>query len=176
MNATIAKQFSKLKNFKIKVLIKSQSLNNEQLNSKPDAKSWSLAQVYYHLYLVELRTHHFISSKVKEINALDKTGIKEKWRLWLMNLFLKLPIKFKAPQTVSDDIPNTIDLEKLKGDWENLQMSFKLLLSVQNDQDLEKKIFKHPRIGYLNFYQTLDFLLAHHKHHLKQINGLLSKK
>ncbi|QSE97976.1 DinB family protein [Fulvivirga lutea] len=174
MNAKVKEKFQSLEYQKEYLLVMTADVSEAQANKKFDEGQWSLAQTLFHLYLVEQKTFEDISKRIKNNQKAENVGIKEKFRHSLLKLFLKLPIKYKAPRTVSEPIPEVVNLEELKSDWANLRESFRLLLSIQTDSQLELKLFKHPRVGYLNLIQTIEFIKAHHKHHLAQIKRLLS--
>ncbi len=174
MNPGIKKRFDKLESQKSILINKVQNLDDEQINRKVNGDGWTLGQVYYHLYLVEDGTFNYITDKVKEITSINNTSMKSGYRNLLLKLFLGLPLKFKAPKRVSDSIPDHINIEIVISDWTLVREKFNLLLSAQEDHYLSKKVFKHPRIGYINFFQTLEFIEAHHQHHFRQINNLLS--
>uniref|UniRef100_UPI00404B7F70 DinB family protein n=1 Tax=Fulvivirga sp. TaxID=1931237 RepID=UPI00404B7F70 len=175
MNPGIKKRFNKLQDQKKVLVDKVQNLNHEQINSKVNSDGWTLGQVYYHLFLVEDGTFKYLANKVKEISALESRDIKSTYRFWLLKFFLAMPWKYKAPRTVSETIPDDIDIEEVLSNWTDIRDKFSLLLTAQEDRFLKKKVFKHPRIGYIDFYQTIEFIEAHHRHHLRQINNLLSK-
>jgi hypothetical protein len=176
MNPKIEGQFKRLEKLKNEFAQKVKGLSLERINKKPDGNKWSIGQVYYHLFLVEEGTYKYLTEKTKEINNISDSGLKSWYRTALLKIFLWLPVKFKAPRTVSDSIPEFIDFDRLMGDWNMLREKLSLLLHAQEERHLRRKIFKHPRIGYINFYQTLEFIESHHRHHIKQINDLLSNK
>ncbi|MTI39573.1 DinB family protein, partial [Fulvivirga lutimaris] len=154
---------------------KVKNLDDEQINSKVNSDGWTLGQVYYHLFLIEDGTFKSIAKKVKEITTLESGGLKSMYRIYLLKIFLALPLKFRAPRLVSDSIPDTIDIKEVLKNWDEIRDKFSLLLAAQDDRFLKKKVFKHPRVGYIDFYQTIEFIEAHHQHHFRQINNLLSK-
>lgn len=174
MNQSLKRRFDKLEDQKKVLVDKVQNLDNEQINSKANGDGWTLGQVYYHLYLVEDGTFKYMAEKVKEINIIDNAGLKSSWRSLVLKVSLALPIKYRAPKRVSDSIPDQVDIHKVINDWTQNREKFKLLLNAQEDKYLSKKVFNHPRVGYINFFQTIEFIEAHHQHHFRQINNLLS--
>lgn len=175
MNPGIKKRFDKLQDQKNVLVDKVQNLDDEKINSKVNGDGGTLGQVYYHLFLVEEGTLRYMADKVKEISAIERAGMKSWYSSVLLKFFLAMPWKYKAPRRVSESIPEQVDIKKVIEDWTQIRDRFNLLLTAQEDKYLSKKIFKHPRIGYINFFQTLEFIEAHHQHHFRQINNLLSK-
>ena len=91
----------------------------------------------------------------------------------LLRVLLALPLKFKAPRVVKENIPDTIKLEELSAEWDEIRSHMQSFLSNLDEQMLTKKIFKHPRIGMINIVQTMHFYLAHLEHHIPQIKRQL---
>ena len=169
--------------YKLSQLIKSQKqllnqvegLTPAEINYQPEKDQWSVGQVLYHLYLVERLTLDYMKEKRLEIDSLAKTGLKESWRTFLMKISLKLPIKFKAPTSVKENIPHKIDLEKLSQDWAITHEGYNAFIDEFPANAYHSKIFRHPRIGKINLNQTLSFIQDHFDHHLPQVKNLLSK-
>lgn len=87
-------------------------------------------------------------------------------------VFLKLPLKFKAPKIVSS-VPENISLDSLKSDYDKNTVSFKQLLQNFPNELMGKLIFKHPIVGLLTIEQTVGFLAEHYLHHERQMDKLL---
>ena len=147
MNSKVKEKFQSLEYQKEYLFSMMSNVTDDQANNNVEPDGWSLAQTLYHLYLVEQKTFEDISKRIKSSFEAKPVSAKEKFRHYLLKLFLRLPIKFKAPRAVSEDIPNNIDIIKLKEEWKNLREAFKLLLSVQSDEQLQLRLFKHPRVG-----------------------------
>ena len=175
MDAKVSQKFQSLEVLRQYLVTIADELTQEQANEIIITDKWTLGQQLYHLYLVEKATFESISSRLKEERRHKKTGFKERYRMFLLKIALGLPLKFKAPPVVADSIPENVDVAKLKTEYENLSAGWELLLNVLSQDQLHIRLFKHPVIGPINILQTLDFLKAHLKHHLPQINGLLSK-
>lgn len=175
MKNKLENKLTRLYESRQKLLSKLEKFTSEQLNHQPDNKEWSIAQVLHHLYLVERLSLNYMTEKSSEIDELSRTGFKERWRSFLLKLALKLPLKFKAPSTVKESIPDRVDIEKLKTDWETTYKEFKTFIAEFPTSAYHAKIFRHPRVGKINIFQTLSFIQDHFDHHLPQINRLLSK-
>lgn len=90
----------------------------------------------------------------------------------MLVIFLKLPLKFKAPKQVSK-VPEQISLEELQTYYDKNSAAFKKILNDLPVELEDKFIFKHPRSGLLNIDQTLNFVREHYLHHERQLNALL---
>lgn len=153
------------------------SKSEEQVDFKPQDEKWSIKEVVHHLYLSEQLTLNGLRSfdfdRKNEI-----LGIKAKLRALILRLALRSKKKFKAPSLVrkkmmETKIPQAADID---AQWELLRIDLKDFLSNFPTDRMNKFIFVHPRAGKFNILQTLDFLIDHQKHHLNQLNGILSDK
>ena len=174
MNPKVKQKFQALEEQRSLLYKMTDHLTDDQANIKPKDNGWSLAQVYYHIYLIESNTYDYISYKIKEGAHVPKAGFKEWSRYMLLKISLGLPIKYRAPRKVSEPIPDVVKFNELKESWSEKRESFKLLLEVMSPEQLHSQMFNHPRVGRINIFQTLEFLRDHHHHHLPQIKNRLS--
>ncbi len=175
MNAKVKQKFETLEELRKYLYDVTQDLSEEEVNINFEFGKWSIAQLFYHLYLVDKGTFEAVTNRMKLQVNHHQSGLKEKLRMKLLEFLLSMPLKFKAPKHVSQSIPEEVDFNKLKEDWVDVRQGWQLLLNVQNDEQLKYTLFKHPVIGPIDIFQTLDFIKAHHKHHLPQVKRLLSK-
>lgn len=175
MNSKVKQKFQALEDQRSLLYKITDHLTDDQANMKAQNNGWSLAQIYYHIYLIESNTFDYLSHKLKEEKDIPESGVKEWCRSILLKFLLKLPVKYKAPRKVSEPIPDKVEFDDLKQKWNETREAIKLLLEVLTPQQLDSQMFRHPRMGHINIYQTLDFLKDHHEHHLPQIKNRLSK-
>lgn len=146
--------------------------DDQSVHRKPATDKWSAAQVLYHLRLSEEASLGYLRKKIPEISSLKNTGLRNRYRSFLLRIFLLSPLKFKAPASVSD-IPDQPDLEELTSAYLRIRSELRELMSQITESNAGKAIMKHPRIGPINAHQTMDFLEAHFIHHENQIKALL---
>lgn len=166
--------FQKLEEQKKQLIILLGAIDSSSLNARPEPGKWSVAQVVYHHYLSELLTLKSIQKQANP-SRLKKAGMKTHFQSLVLNIALALPIKYKAPHRVSENIPDPVNWEKLVQDWGKLRNSYQAFIENYPDDALNLQLFKHPRSGVLTLSQTMSFLYFHLKHHLPQIERLLSK-
>ena len=154
------------------VIGKINNSDDQMIHRKPATGKWSAAQVLYHLRLSEEASLGYLRKKIPEINTLQNTGLKNRYRSFLLRMFLLSPLKFKAPPAVSE-IPDRPDLEELTSAYLSIRSELREIMSKITESDAGKANMKHPRIGPINAYQTMDFLEAHFIHHENQIKALL---
>ena len=103
----------------------------DKTNVRFAKNSWSIAQVYYHLYLVEQKIFDDIARRIKNHHTAGKTGMKEKLKANLLKLFLRLPLKYRAPKAVEESLPQKVNLDKLRADWDNLRHAFEIITKCE---------------------------------------------
>lgn len=172
MSKELAKKYVDIEGIKNQFLKKVEKVSYEKFNQKPDDDSWSLAQVFYHIYFVEFGTITTINKNLKADKVKLKAGFSNSIRSLLLNMILKSPFKFKAPQVVSE-VPAKISLQEIKEMFDKNTLAFKTIL-VDLPVELEHKlIFKHPFAGLFTINETLHFVKEHYLHHEMQLDRLL---
>lgn len=175
MKENLNRHFLKLEQLKQRTLSFPEELSGTQINYRPESEGWSIGQVLYHMYQVEAFSLQYMKKKVENTTSPESTSLPEKFRVFLLRLFLALPIKFKAPDVVSKNIPDQIDYDSLKASWETTRKDLYNFVDGQPLEMLQHKIFRHPTVGLINIEQTLVFYHAHIRHHWPQLRRLLSK-
>lgn len=136
-------------------------ISDENLNQKPDEKSWAIKQVLEHLFLME-------GAIVKTIEDQLANGEDVDTESKPIELTVNRDQKVEAPgfATPTDDFA-TLDEMKLK-----LAASHKGLLKLVEKADpgkLVRKAFPHPVFGPMSLKQWIPFIGWHEKRHLLQI-------
>ena len=161
-----------IEEIKTRFLKKVEGLSDAQLNKIPADGGWSAAQVLYHCGMAENETIKNILKNQQAHPTKLKENLRSKINGSLLMVFLKLPLKFKAPKIVSS-VPENISLDSLKSDYDKNTVSFKQLLQNFPNELMGKLIFKHPIVGLLTIEQTVGFLAEHYLHHERQMDKLL---
>ena len=172
MSAQLTEKYNDIEVLKRKFLKKVAGLSNEQLNKIPADGGWSAGQTLYHCAFAESGTILVINNNLAENKINQKSDIGSVFRNILLVIFLKLPLKFKAPKQVSK-VPEQISLEELQTYYDKNTAAFKKILNDLPAELEDKFIFKHPRSGLFNIDQTLNFVREHYLHHERQLNALL---
>lgn len=142
-------------------------------HQKPAPDQWSAAQVLYHLAKVDQQVVTGLEKKLSTGKALRPVRFATKVRSLLLNMFLKLPLKFKAPPAVRE-VPEQVSLTNVMQEWKETREKLHRILTAYPTQQLRKEVFFHPRAGMLTMPQTLAFLVEHTEHHRRQMKRLLS--
>jgi len=171
LKKSINKIYERIENQRLMILENLDSISPEQLHYREKPDSWSRLQVVLHLVKAEQLTANYIQRKLRAKKNLKKAGIGSSIRMILLKLGLNMPVKYKAPKMV-DVTDHKTDLSHLKYEWETVRKKIKDLIDQCDEKTLQKALFKHPRAGYLNFKQALEFIELHIAHHEKQIKRI----
>ncbi|MCB0507237.1 MAG: DinB family protein [Chitinophagales bacterium] len=174
MNEQLIKDYKDIEVLKQKYLERTASLSDEILNKIPSNGGWSVGQVLYHCGFAEDGIIKIIHKNLAENKVKLKSDFLSILRSKLLVVFLKSPLKFKAPKVVSS-VPEHVSYDEMKKYYKKNSVEFQKILN-ELPSDLEDKfIFKHPILGLFNIQQTLDFLGEHYQHHERQLDALLGK-
>ncbi|MEL7123613.1 MAG: DinB family protein [Bacteroidota bacterium] len=144
--------------------------SNEQLNHRPAEGVWSVIDVMHHLMRAEMLSHNYVKKKLSYGGTFKKAGLATSWRLFVLNTYLRLPIKFKAPELVSQvHFPEKSDFNEVQGKWRTQRKSLLAFLEELPEEIFDKEIYKHPLAGRVTLGGMVDFFIAHFQRHRKQI-------
>ena len=171
MEPNLQKEFNLLQK-ELRVLLEEMKAHsNAVLNKKPAPDKWSTLQVLYHLQISEEGSLKYIKKKLSFNPELENVDFRSKIREKGINIYLGLPIKFKAPPQVSDDaLPETSEFWTLATKWRDQREELGAFLETIPKDLVNKQIYKHPAAGRMSLLGMLKFFRAHTKRHKKQIN------
>lgn len=147
------------------------TLDHERLNRKPADGGWSAIQTLHHLILVEENSLAYIRKKLSFNPQLEKAGPGSWWRSLLLNVTLRIPIKFKAPKSAGNElIPDSDTLIAVSARWQKIRGEWQEFFEKMPAELVDKAAYKHPRAGRLSWLQMLDFFVAHFERHRGQVH------
>ncbi len=76
---------------------------------------------------------------------------------------------------VVDRTPVYENIDQLITVWETTRSELKMVLEKFQDNQMKRKIYKHPVAGMLNIQQALRFFGEHIAHHTPQVKNLLKQ-
>jgi uncharacterized damage-inducible protein DinB len=174
MQSALQKLFDLTEQQKLTLLNQIDSLSTEQLHHHQAGK-WSLAQVFAHLITSEQLSIQYLKKKIQAIETQPDTGILEELKMLALIISQRLPFKFKAPKVVVDNTPTFNNVAEIVAAWNQTRTELKALLDQFANQQLKRKIYKHPVAGKLNIVQAVRFFQEHIIHHTPQIKRLLKQ-
>jgi uncharacterized damage-inducible protein DinB len=173
LNRSLLHLFDSLEAQRSKLLSLITNLSHEQIHAHPEGK-WSIAQVLSHLIASEHLSVKYLNKKMLGIHEAPNTGLIEELKMIVLIVSQRTPfIKFKAPKVLADNTHVYQTVEQLKEAWDKNRVELKEVIAYFQDDQLKKKIYKHPIAGMLNIKQALQFFGEHIHHHTPQVKKLL---
>jgi uncharacterized damage-inducible protein DinB len=174
LNTQLAQLFNALETQRTELLSLVNGISMEVANKSPQGK-WSIAQVVSHLIASEQLSVRYLNKKILGIDTAPKTGIVEDFKMIVLRISQRLPFKFKAPKVVVENTPTYETIEQLTEAWNKTRIDLKTVLEKFQDNQIYRKVYKHPIAGMLNIQQALEFFREHIIHHTPQIKKLLKQ-
>lgn len=147
--------------------------DDSRLNHSPVPGKWSALQIMWHLQQSEYLSVNYLNKKLSG-GPYPLTNSKTRARILLLKWALASPLKFQAPAAVRENMPEILDKNDLFTAYDNNRRDLAAILDTFPKSRMKEAIYKHPRVGYINIRQTLDFLYWHFIHHEKQIRSILN--
>jgi hypothetical protein len=99
--------------------------------------------------------------------------VGERIRYALLKISQRLPLKYKAPESVVSNTPEAMPFAELHASWDSTRHELAQFLDSITDSNVNKLIYKHPVAGRFDIIHCLMFMREHYLHHLPQIKRLL---
>ena len=155
------------------LLLHLSKIPEEILNRCPANGGWSAAQTAWHLIMVEELSFKYVQKKLGFGGSFEKVGLDGHWRSFWLKIALYLPIKFKAPATSGDNLPDKSSYAEISEHWKKTRETWTDFLENLPVELEDKTVYKHPRAGRLGWIQMLSFFEEHFGRHQRQIDRAL---
>ena len=134
--------------------------------------SWSMAQVIEHLLASEGGTLGYMKKKSSGgWDALEEAGEEHHEKSEAINARLESDERYKAPDVLPEP-GNKTSMEELMHTWSTLREELHSFLLNINSAHFNKLVFRQPAAGMLTVLHALEFMDAHLRHHLPQIDRI----
>ncbi len=137
---------------------------------------WSPLEHCYHLYLAEHISRKYCVKKLSFNPLLEDIGMGSQLRIWGLKLMEVVPLKFKAPEAISEQVfPADLNVESVRHQWSAERVELKRFLADLDPALYSKQIYRHPMVGRLSIDGMLEFFLFHidrHAQHVKRYYGI----
>jgi uncharacterized damage-inducible protein DinB len=173
MNESFLSQFDQLEKERQAMYEQIRRQATETLQKQPDPTSWSVVQVMQHLMRSEQGTVNYINKKLHYRTGIPKANLGTSIRSFLLGLYLRSPIKAKAPAFLAEVDPAQTP-EDVWQEWTNTRQQLRELIVAFPEEYEHHAILKHAFAGRLTLAQTLRFLIEHQRRHIGQINRVLA--
>jgi hypothetical protein len=172
VNKGLEKMFEKLERQR-KFILSEVSRMPVSTYGKAAGNKWSVAKILMHLVTTEQMSLTYVRKKSLGIENLKKSGPMEAIKMVALKISQRLPIRYNAPKAIVERTPEPLPLEALTLEWLKLRMELKAFAETVSEENVRKKIFKHPFAGNFKLEQGLDFIYEHIRHHWPQIKRQL---
>jgi len=153
------------------LLIDSIAAENMQ---RPEPDNWSATQVIEHLLASEGGTLGYMLKKSSGgWDTLENADKAHHENSRSINERLRSDERYKAPDVLPVP-PNASSKEELMNQWNALREKLENFIDTIEVQHLDKLVFRQPAAGMLNIVHTLEFMEAHLRHHLPQVQRILA--
>lgn len=169
MRPRLASRFDVLERRTRNLLSQLAALEPEQLAFRPRPDAWSLLGVADHLARSEREVVRSLEKGLPE--GLSRRRLRHRLAYRAVMGVMASPLKVKAP------IPTIVPqgdrpLEEIEAEWGEARRRLGEGLEAIPEAELDRPVMAHPVAGPLPPAQTLDFLDAHLRHHLRQVDRL----
>ena len=141
------------------------------INHRKNGK-WSPIEHSYHVHLAEMYSRKYCVKKLSFNPALKRAGIMTQLRIWALQTIEWMPVKFKAPKAIDQDVfPPNLSLDQVADEWSVERLELKRFLQDLDPSYLHKEIYKQPTVGRVTIEGMLRFFQYHldrHRHHIKR--------
>jgi uncharacterized damage-inducible protein DinB len=149
------------------------TLSSASYHYSPGEGKWSISQILTHIITAEGLSLKYLRKKSLGIKEVHNTGFIEDVKFWVLRISQRIPLRYKAPGIVIQNTPAALSYGELIRQWEVLREEMQVFLSTISEDDIQKKIYKHPVVGMLNVMHGVQFLREHIIHHRPQIIGII---
>ncbi len=134
---------------------------------------WSIAQVVEHLLASEKGTLGYMKKKSSGgWDVLEDEAEQHRVNSAAINARLESNERYKAPDVLPEPT-NTLALDALLNTWNELRNEMDAFLEGVEPRHLHKLVFRQPAAGMLTVLQALEFMDAHLRHHIPQLERIM---
>ncbi|MCB0568206.1 MAG: DinB family protein [Phaeodactylibacter sp.] len=152
------------------------AFDNDVLNRRPADGGWSVMQVMHHLMLAEEGSLRYVKKKLSFDPKLQDAGMQSWVRQFLLRFYLGLPLKFKAPKGVGDDVlPERSDFREAAQRWKASRKDMQDYLAGLPEGLYSKSVYRHPFAGRMSLEGMARFFDGHFERHRKQIERVVAE-
>ncbi len=145
----------------------------EVLDKKPKPGAWSVLEVLQHLLVVEKKSLAYAKKKSSYPESLKNANFNDHFRQFLLYLYLRAPLKIKAPALVNEEqFVQGVTFEELMEDWQQARQELMAFLDSVPQEWAGKLIFR-TFAGRMTLGGMLFFFKEHFARHKKQIKRTL---
>jgi len=167
----LLEEFSKMESEKATILAELKDHAEELLSKKPDANSWSVAEIVMHLVVAEGGALAYMNKKL-EFGGHKKAKLSGAFKQRFLNLAISVPgIKYKAPAIVEVKEDNNVSYTEAIEKWNAVRADMAKKYEALDEKLAAHELFKHPAAGKMSTLQGVRFMRQHMNRHIKQMRN-----
>jgi len=168
MEQSVKQLFEKFETSRIQLLEDLQAYDQATLAALRSDGGWSIIQILNHLADAEAQSVKYMKYKLADKTALNRSGFKAAYRLFLLRIAFFLPLKYKVPRVLGEPT-NALSLEETHIKWNTIRNDLRSIFDQLDRNMVNLELFKHPVVGKMNVIQAIKFMQSHFDRHRSQI-------
>lgn len=173
MHLKLQKKFDEIETVRLDLLKKVSEITDEKFMHTPGSGKWSISQILTHIMISERLSMGYMKKKSLGIDQVGNSGVVESFKMIILKISQRIPLKYKAPKVVVEHTPEALSRMQLVAQWDADRQILQKFLETIEEKNIKKKIYKHPVAGRLDVLQALTFFNEHIHHHWPQVKRLL---
>lgn len=134
--------------------------------------AWSMAQVIEHLLASEGGTLNYMRKKSSSgWESLEEATAEHHEKSRAINARLASDERYKAPDVLPEPV-NAESIDALFQKWNALRDDLRAFLLTIDSAHFHKLVFRQPAAGMLTTLHALEFMEAHARHHIPQLERI----
>ncbi|CAN5624100.1 hypothetical protein BH23GEM11_BH23GEM11_01000 [soil metagenome] len=159
---------------RIRMLDKTRSHPDDVRSQVPAAGGgWSAVQVLQHLLLVEELVLSGLDGTTERGRGTPRKTLRDRVGGLAVSLVFLLRIRVRMPTRRVDPDP-ALPFAEVEERWSTVGLDLARRLRQANAEEPARTVLRHPVSGPLSAAQTSAFLLAHMRHHERQLQRILA--
>jgi hypothetical protein len=173
VNSNFQRFYRKLQDQKASALASVAGWSSERLNLPAGPGEWSTLDVLDHVVKVE---NAWVGAVGANLAGNRSVTLWNRIAGFMVICITRSPMRVKVPAgAASRVLPEPTDLATITKDWATARQEMGRVLHEISGGQLRCGVFKHPVSGWMTASQSLNFLCAHLRHHVYQLERLERK-
>ena len=160
--------FDKMEADRQAMLSKIKDNDDELLERKPNADTWSVSEVFMHMVVAEKGALKYMRKKIEVDNHSLYKRRAAQYAL-LMGALRAPLLKFKAPKIVAD-VGSGVKYSNALQQWDEIRAELRKDYENLNEAWIMHDLFKHPVAGKFDLIRAVKFMRLHADRHIGQIH------
>jgi len=96
----------------------------------------------------------YMKKKSQDIDQVGNSSLIESFKLLALKMSQRLPLRYKAPQVLVENTSEPMPLPAVIKKWNTIRMDLYTFPEAMHEENIRKKIYKHPIAGRLDVLQA----------------------